>query len=45
MNFLQLLLVILYLYMKTKVTCLDNCTYKITDKQMTDYLEDNLFED
>ena len=24
---------------------LDNCTYKIVNKQMTDYLDDNLFED
>ena len=24
---------------------LDNCAYKITSKQMTDYLDDNLFED
>ena len=24
---------------------LDNCTYKIVNKQMTDYLDENLFED
>ena len=24
---------------------LDNCAYKIANKQMTDYLDDNLFED
>ena len=24
---------------------LDNCTYKIGNKQMTDYLDDNRFED
>ena len=24
---------------------LDNCAFKITNKQMTDYLGDNLFED
>ena len=24
--------------------CLDNCTYKIVNKQMTDYLDENLFE-
>ena len=24
---------------------LDNCAYKIVNKQMTDYLDDNLFED
>ena len=24
---------------------LDNCAYKITNKQMTDYLDENLFED
>ena len=24
---------------------LDNCTYKIVNKKMTDYLEENLFED
>ena len=23
---------------------LDNCAYKIANKQMTDYLDDNLFE-
>ena len=25
--------------------CLDNCVYKIVNKQMTDYLHENLFED
>ena len=25
--------------------CLDNCAYKIVNKQMTDYLDQNLFED
>ena len=25
--------------------CLDNCTYKIVNKQMVDYLDENLFED
>ena len=25
--------------------CLDNCAYKIVNKQMTDYLDENLFED
>ena len=24
---------------------LDNCAYKITNKQMTDFVEDNIFED
>ena len=24
---------------------LDNCVYKIVNKQMTDYLDENLFED
>ena len=24
---------------------LDNCAYKIANKQMTDYLDENLFED
>ena len=24
---------------------LDNCTYKIRNNQMTDYLDDNFFED
>ena len=24
---------------------LDNCAYKIVNKQMTDYLDENLFED
>ena len=24
---------------------LDNCAYKIPNKQMTDYLDENLFED
>ena len=24
---------------------LDNCSYKISSKQMTDYLDDSLFED
>ena len=24
---------------------LDNCTYKIVNKQMTDYLDENLFKD
>ena len=24
---------------------LDNCTYKIVNKQMTDYFDENLFED
>ena len=24
---------------------LDNCTYKIVNKQMTDYLDENIFED
>ena len=24
--------------------CLDNCVYKIVDKQMINYLDDNLFE-
>ena len=24
---------------------LDNCDYKITNKQMTDYIDKNLFED
>ena len=24
---------------------LDNCVYKIVNKEMTDYLDDNLFED
>ena len=24
---------------------LDNCAYKITSKEMTDYLDDNLLED
>ena len=24
---------------------LDNCPYEIVDKQMTDYLDENLFED
>ena len=25
--------------------CLDNCAYKIVNKQMTDYFDENLFED
>ena len=25
--------------------CLENCADKVTNKQMTDYLDDNLFED
>ena len=25
--------------------CLDNCSHKIVTKQMTDYLDENLFED
>ena len=25
--------------------CLENCAYKVTNKQMTDYLDDSLFED
>ena len=24
---------------------LDNCAYKVVNKQMTDYLDENLFED
>ena len=24
---------------------LDNCVYKVVNKQMTDYLDENLFED
>ena len=25
--------------------CLDNCAYKTANKQMTDYLDENLFQD
>ena len=25
--------------------CLDNCAYKIVNKQMTDYLDESMFED
>ena len=41
-------LLILYLYMKKKnylQVYLDNCAYKIANKRMTDYLNENLFED
>ena len=33
--------------MKTSISCkvyLNNCAYKILDKQMIDYFDDNLFE-
>ena len=33
-----------YLGNCTYKTLTSNCTYKILDKQMTDYLDDNLFE-
>ena len=38
-NLLQLILLILYLF-----TTIDNGGCKIANKQMTDYLDDNLFE-
>ena len=39
-NVLQSFPLIFYLYKET-----NNCAYKIVNKQMTDYLDENLFED
>ena len=47
-NVLQSFLLTLYLYTKNKYylqVYLDNCSYQIGNKQMTDYLDENLFED
>ena len=44
----MIFLLIFYVYMKTNITSqvyLDNCAFKIVNKQMTDYLDENRFED
>ena len=47
-NFLQLFLLILFYeskyYLVLQQVYLDNCAYKIVDKQMIDYLNDHLFD-
>ena len=46
MNLWQSFLLILYLFVKANIRAiyLDNCVYKIVNKQMADYLDENLFE-
>ena len=46
MNLWQSFLLILYLFVKANIPAiyLDNCVYKIVNKQMADYLDENLFE-
>ena len=46
MNLWQSFLLILYLFVKANIPTiyLDNCVYKIVNKQMADYLDENLFE-
>ena len=49
-NILCSFLLVLYFYMKKQkkyyfLVYLDNSGYKITNKQMTDYLDYNVFED
>ena len=46
MNLWQSFLLILYLFVNANIPAiyLDNCVYKIVNKQMADYLDENLFE-
>ena len=43
MNLLESFILIPYLYMKTNITC-KYIYVKIINKQMADYLDENLFE-
>ena len=43
-NLLQSFLLILFLFLKTNITCLDNFSQKIVEKQMIYYLGDNHFK-